>query len=160
MHSDLSIPDALPAHYLMPWSLHSACGVSPFGTSNPLFPQGPNISIHHTRDEISHSLPPHFVTQILMTVHAIRDRIYHDKLHHALPDLSESRVMRPKPPPMRDLELKILLIDLLVKRKMFVVVTERALEITPLSALGSRSRGRSLSPEGQWEAEGRGGDIR
>jgi len=40
------------------------------------------------------------------------------------------------------------------------VVTERALEITPLSALGSRSRGRSLSPEGQWEAQGRGGDIR
>jgi hypothetical protein len=87
-----------------------------------------------------------------MTVHAIRDRRYHDKLHHALPDLSESRVMTPKPSPMRNLELKILLIDLLVKRKMFVVVTERALEITPLSALGSRSRGRSLSPEGQWEA--------
>jgi hypothetical protein len=112
MHSDLSIPDALPAHYLIPWSLHSACGVSPFGTR-----QGPNISIHRARDEISHSLPPPLVTQILMTVHAIRDRIYHDKLHYALPDLSESRVMTPKLPPMRNLELKILLIDLLVKRK-------------------------------------------
>lgn len=121
MHSDLSIPDALPAHSLIPWSLPSACGVSPLrhpaGPRTLYFPRAltsPSIA-RETKYLIRCRAP--FVTQILMTVHAIRDRIYHDKRHHALPDLSESRVMTPKPAPMRNLELKILLIDLLVKRK-------------------------------------------
>jgi hypothetical protein len=61
---------------------------------------------------------------------------------------------------MRNLEIKILLINLtLGKEEDIGCCDEAALEITPLSALGSRSRGRTLSPEGQMGRIKEGRDI-